>query len=128
MKHKLDFVTNSSSTSVVMWGTYLDESQIRENETLMTKIKELAEKEDVTEDVTEDLEEGLTYVIGELLSKFDLDTHSDYDGSGIYIGRSPFSMKEDETLKQFKENLQVKFKELGINNQIESIVESWMDG
>jgi hypothetical protein len=125
MKVKLDFVTNSSSTSVVMWGTYLDGSQIQENETLIAKIKELAGKEDITEDIEE---EGLVYMIDDVLSGFGLDTHGDYDGSGIYIGKSPFSMKEDETLKQFKENIESKLKELGINNKIESIVESWMDG
>jgi hypothetical protein len=108
-----------------MWGTYLDESQIRENETLMAKIKELAGKEDVTEDIEE---EGFVYVIEEALAGFGLDTHRDYNGDGVFIGKSPFSMKEDETLKQFKEKIEVKFKELGINEGVGQIVESWMDG
>ena len=126
MKHKLDFVTNSSSTSVVMWGVYLDESEIRENETMMEKIKELAKKEDMEEEFES---EGIIYVIGSVLTAgFNLDTYSDYNGDGIYIGKSPFAMTENETPKQFKEEIKKRLQEIGINKEIEQIVESWMDG
>ena len=123
MKHKLDFVTNSSSTSVVMWGVYLDESEIRDNETLMAKLKELAEKKEMVED----LEKGsLGYMVMELLEGFD--THTDYEGDGVYIGKSPFSMEEDETPRAFKEKLEAQLKEVGINSKVRQIIESWMDG
>ena len=124
MKHKLDFVTNSSSTSVVMWGVYLDESEIRDNEILMAKLKELAEKNEISEEDFK--EERLPYMVEELLAGFE--THSDYEGDGVYIGKSPFSMEEDETPRQFKEKLEAQLKEIGISGKVEQIVESWMDG
>jgi hypothetical protein len=126
MKCKLDFVTNSSSVSVVMWGAYLTNSEIQENETLVSKIKELAAKEGLVED----LESGeLMYVINEVLPDcLGLDSRSDYNGDGIYIGKSPFSMGEDETLREFKSMIESKLKELGIDRKVSEITESWFDG
>ena len=125
MKAKLDFVTNSSSTSVVLWGTYLNDSEVQANKVLMQKVNEY-EKKEGREEFGED--DGLCEIGEALCEVSGLETRADYESNGIFIGKSPFSMKEDETLKEFKSKIESKFKEIGINKNVEQIVESWYDG
>ena len=107
MKIRADFVSNSSSSSFVLWGVSFD------TDNLVEKLRDAglvpARPDDGEDHVNEDIEEFLDsrkipydeYVFG-------------YDDNFIAFGLSPTCMKDDEALKEFKARIVDRLKSYGI--------------
>lgn len=108
MKIRADFVSNSSSSSFVLWGVSFD------TDNLVEKLRDAglvpARPDDGEDHINEDIEEFLDsrkipydeYVFG-------------YDDNFIAFGLSPTCMKDNETLKEFKARVVDKLKSYGIS-------------
>jgi hypothetical protein len=120
MKTRQSFVSNSSSSSFVVWGSALD---VEEFEAYLNDTKPgwdvyKYEREGEERECEQGLEEYLDQGIGHSLSTY----VPEWDGSTIYIGKSPFSMKPGQTLKGYKEEIAEELTELrGITFTIKDI-------
>lgn len=101
MKIRNGFVSNSSSSSFLIYGTTMFRDEILK--TLNTKHKEVNEEDDDSDDVYEVLEEALEGT--------KLDHHTPYDDS-VYIGASWDAIGDDETGAQFKQRVQDQLKKV----------------
>jgi len=129
MKIKRGFVTNSSSTSFVAWGVSYSESELKNliSGFLYEKVN------DEYENVQNYLESTeFTDEVYDLCNKIDLNFSHNYDSDILYIGVSPFNMKDEQTLEDFLEDIVEKFKKLGLkdveSDDLKQIEESWYDG
>jgi hypothetical protein len=96
MKVRDGFVSNSSTTSFLIYGVYFDGSEELKkalNEAGKEKIKEL---DDDDNEIVEEL--GLPY-------------YSGYESSQVYLGRSWAEIEDDETGLQFKQRVQKEIRE-----------------
>ena len=98
MKMRNGFVSNSSSSSFCIYGA--------EVTVTLTEEEETADKDG----------DALDTKMEELRNKIDkmktLEYHEDFDNNSFYIGRSWSSIGDNETGKQFKDNVAKKIKEL----------------
>lgn len=102
MKVRSGFVSNSSSSSFCIYGTYLEFSEIIEK-LKASNLLTVDESKKIDDDEDEDMYENLE----ELLSKkTDLELYFDYEGDSAWIGRDWSSVGDDETGRQFKENVE----------------------
>lgn len=122
MKIRNGFVSNSSSSSFLIYGTGVSCDKIKgiadklRIKTTLEYDGEKYEKEDYdfAEDIAKEL--GLSYVSGP----------SDHY---FYFGRCPSSIKDDETGLQFKQSVEKPIKELlGEEYKCTYHEEAWQDG
>lgn len=101
MKVRNGFVSNSSSSSFCIYGTSMDYSE------LIEKIKEF---DLIPEDELERMEEEEErYEIVELVEeKIGLSTYQDYENDIVWFGREWSTIDDEETGKQFKEEIKTK--------------------
>ena len=114
MKVKLDFVTNSSSTSFCAWGTVVSLDKIPEKfkKFLYDKFKKQNESySDFCESIFEDYS-----ILYDLLEALDLEYEISNDTDQLYLGIHPTRMPEDVTLREFKESIIKKLHEIGFDN------------
>ena len=102
----MDFITNSSSASYTMIGIYV-ESGLLTNEHLI-KIQKALPDEKIT---MNDLENYLYDYIEILIKGTDLDYNLDPD-DGLILGLSYTDMKDEETLREFKNRIQQSLKSI----------------
>jgi hypothetical protein len=109
VKVRTGFVSNSSSSSFLIWGVYLSESKIRE---LLP------------------LPEGSVYrALDERLKGTDLESHSPGYDSNHYIGLSWDKVKDDETGAHFKARVQEALTRVfGAPVECGTHEEAWHDG
>lgn len=101
MKVRNGFVSNSSSSSFCIYGASMDLSE------LVEKVKGLNL---IEEDELERLEENEDlYEVAELVKeKIGLSSYQDYENDTVWFGREWSTIDDDETGKQFKENVKSK--------------------
>jgi len=143
MKRKLDFVTNSSSTSFCGWGLELDMQMSEMSEEILKAMYDKyidehrkygegipASYKEFIEDpseVYEDCYYGLTeFFEGNGLSCVNLP----YECDGLmYVGLEFLSIPEDMTIKEAKEEAKEKLEKLGFDTKgFKEIDEAWRDG
>ncbi len=137
MKIKLDYVTNSSSVSVVLLGTTIEmNEEIEKNPTFKKKLIELL-KENVDEDLKKSYDDmSEEELIDEIMADIDLvfsKAGIDYGSTDYttYVGLSPFKIKDEETGLEFKLRVVELLESVGIKvpiDKLEKIEESWYDG
>ena len=136
MKLKTDFVTNSSSTSFIVWGVILEEEEIIENcsDIIFKYMKKSKYHKDLTREEFNDMmdEDDIIDEFINVCENVKLDCSATEYDSSIMIGKSPFEMKDDETLYEFKTNIIKSLQKINITNitkqSLDEISECWYDG
>ncbi len=117
MKIRNGFVSNSSSSSFCLFGIYVDHT------TILEKLKEFAGTDDLGDETD-------VYTAGEFLAE-KMGVEFEYGPSecyGSYFGRSPQSLKDEETGAQFKESVKVAVEKFFPGQQPAWHEEGWYDG
>ncbi len=104
MKTRNGFVSNSSSTSFCIYGIYIDDCESYD-------CKDLGELENLFIDV-------------------DIEVHYGYEGGDMYIGKSWAHIKDDQTGKEFKTEIETIIKENlpTYSDGFDTYEECWRDG
>lgn len=155
MKIRNGFVSNSSSSSFLIYGTLLDSYDFEipeEPDELKEFIKSLSgieekwnvwynhmvenypdtyDKKSFDEWLVERIDywgDDYDYYFGEeILGLYGFEQHRPYDD--IYIGSSPENMNDDETMGEWKKNIEERLKKIfGEDTKIGWLEEAWMDG
>jgi len=131
MKIKHDFVTNSSSTSYVVWGIELNDSEILENEKLINLAYEYYLK-DYNEYTIEEFKNKIDLVKENLewsdIDKF-LEISTGQNCDDFWIGGRISDLKDDQTLGEYKQQIIESLRKIGIEtDSVYLICESWWNG
>lgn len=116
MKSRSGFVSNSSSSSFLIYGTSVDSSDAR---AWLKSNKNLSDDE---------IDEMDSYEIREIIESecgLNFFGNSDY---GMYVGASWDEVGDDETGKQFKTRVETEVKKVFPDASFSTYEEAWYDG
>lgn len=126
MKCKFGHISNSSTTSFLVYGKCIDAYDYKD------KIVELAKKYDCysgPEDGDEVDPWELSEMIDTVADKVGLECHSGYDCEYLYLGISSTEIKDDETGAEFKKRVKMLVDEMfGGDNKCSYHEEAYRDG
>jgi len=151
MKRKLDFITNSSSCSFVAWGISIDTDTLKEkygqnmfklykqkedekkhkkamNQGAFMTVPSEDSKEKLEKEYEDFLNDDFVWSVESCLDGLEIQKEPIEDK--VMIGKSPFSIKEDQSLKEFKQEICDKFKLIGMDlkpDELGQIEECWED-
>ena len=127
MKIRTGFVSNSSTSSFLIYGVALDWSEVLD----LLKKGETSEAVDADEDEEDDYEEdeydNVYEALEEALKDTDIEEHIPYDDQ-VYIGLSWSGVCDNETGKQFKDRASEQIaKVFGKEMSCSTLEEAWHD-
>jgi len=134
MKTKLNFVTNSSSCCFVAFGIQTDVQDLVEEhgDKIFEYYEQWCSKNNSTPDSKEQFFKESKYGVYEFIYEWiktaNLDAAIVPTSEVIMIGKSPFKMKENQTLMEFKYQVVRDLMKLGFDvsvNSLQQIEEAW---
>lgn len=127
MKVRLGFVSNSSTSSFCIYGTYIEFHEIGTTEFLEFMVDHIDKVETIAQ-AEEGLEDDRYDVFWEMEKALNLDYHIVEGDDGVYIGDAWSSVGDDETGRQFKDKVEEKIKKLWPKAKCMTLEEAWRDG
>ena len=139
MKRRVGFVSNSSSTSFLIYGVELEKEEVDEivEQYSTLELKNMLYNSDNISDMIksrldDNLDNDSSFDNIEILERIifpDMDViiRDDYD-TIIYVGGSPEYMKDDETKGEWKNKIESRLKYQGIERSVGWLEDCWRDG
>lgn len=133
MKTKLNFVTNSSTTCFIAFGIGMEIEDIldKHGDAIFNHYVKLCSKNGYTPESKENILTGSSEIWESIQDWFEtvhLDSAMMVDSNWIMIGKSPFEMKEDQTIREFKFEIAKSFRKLGFDiepDDLNKIENAW---